>query len=177
MQSGDPRRQIGQVLGHCAGLQAAVGRLDLYLEEPFLLDDPFAQPALLRKLKDFCLRSPAFARQPLFIARVSGWEPGIVSLYSDLQAADGLVFDLAGGHSIDSIMTQLAVHDRVGTRLLISHRFAETLPPKWHTTMIDIAIAASAALLVSFDDGPDSDLLATAGRIAEVKAWLNRERT
>ena len=172
---GDPRRQLGQILGHCAGLQSAVGGLDLHLEDPFVLDDPFAQPALFHQLKDYCRRSSAFDKQPFLVARAHGQDHAGVSAYGDIQAVDGLVFDVAAGWSIDRLMTQLAALRGVGIRAIISHSLLEFTLQRWPTTIADIAIAGAAELLLSYDHGPNRQLAAATGRIAEVTAWLGRD--
>ncbi|CUS02204.2 protein of unknown function [Candidatus Promineifilum breve] len=171
---GDPRRQLGQVLGHCAGLQSAVGGLDLYLEDPFVLDDAIAQPALFHQLKDYCRRSSAFDKQPFLVARAPGHDHDSVSAYGDIGAVDGLVFDLAAGWSIDRLMTQLVALRGAGARAIISHSTLELVSHHWPATIADMAIAGATALLLSYDHSPNSQLATTTGRIAEVTAWLGR---
>lgn len=172
---GDPRRQLGQILGHCAGLQSAVGGLDLYLEDPFVLDDPVAQPALFHQLKDYCRRSSAFDKQPFLVARAAGRDHDSVTAYGDIGAVEGLVFDLAAGWSIDRLMTQLAALRGAGVKAIISHSSLELLPPHWSTTIANMATVGATGLLLSHDHGADGQLAAVIRRIAEVSAWLGRD--
>lgn len=171
---GDPRRQIGRVMGHCAGLQAAAGALDLYLEEPFLLNEQLAQAALLRQLKEYCGSSRAFEKQPQFAARVR-LDDEALAVYSDVQAADALAVDVGVGRPLDQIMSRLSDLSATGIRVNISCSRHDFSTIRWLTTIVEMAIASSAGLLLSIDPGNEGMWEAVSRQLLEASAWAGRE--
>jgi methylaspartate ammonia-lyase len=177
--AGDPRRQIGRVLGHCAGLQAAAGALDLYLEEPFWLEDHLAQAALLRQLKEYCRRSAAFEKQPLFVARVGadgapadGEKPDV---YGDVAAVDVLVLPAGEEQSIDELMRRVVTLGRAGVKVMLAYRAEPIYSPRRLEAAVDVALAGSAALLLSVDSGAARLPTVVNRHVAEAGAWVNRQ--
>lgn len=171
--AGDPRRQMGHILGNCAGLQSAAGALDLYLEEPIFVNDPIEQASLMRQLKDYCQRSTAFTKQPLFAIRRDAYVGDEWSVYSDIQAVDVLALNVSKQPLIDSLMSQMATVDRAIIKTIVSYSCDEDCSYRWTKTGSDMAIACSAGLLLSYDNGSDVQYRQARRYVSELSTWLS----
>lgn len=92
----DPLRGMGQVLGHCAGLEQAAGGLSLWLEDPLVLNDEMAHAAALYQLRDFMRVRNMGSR---IIARAHANNHTGLQLLCETGAIDGvcLVWEEWGG--------------------------------------------------------------------------------
>ena len=150
--AGDPVRDIGKVLGHVVGLQAAAGEHQLFLEEPFRLDEPLEQAGNLHRLRDFIRRTPDSLKRarPTQLLAPAPPDPEAVALYHDTAAVESLVFDASG--DLHQALAGVARAQAGG--LGIYWRLAATATPRQTALAVFLAAAtAASAVLVSADDG------------------------
>ena len=151
--AGDPVRHVGKVLGHVVGLQAAAGEHQLFLEEPFLLDEPMAQAGNLHRLRDFIRRTPDSLKRarPTQLLAPGPPDPEAAALYADTAAVEGLVFDGSGG---DLHHALAAVARAQAGGLAIYWRLTSAATPRQTALGLFLAATtAASAVLVSADDG------------------------
>ncbi len=158
--AGDPVRHIGKVLGHVVGLQDAAGARQLFLEEPFRLDETLAQAANLNRLKDFIRRTPNSLQRAEPTQVVAPCPPAAdeAQVYADTGAVHGLVADASGDP-----------HQLLGS---LARARAAGLDAYWRlpagATLRQIAlvvflaqVTSSPAILVSGDDSDVGPTLVT----------------
>ena len=174
----DPVRHIGKVLGHCVGLQEAVGDGRLILEEPCLLDAPTAQAANLHRLRDFLRRTPSSLKrsEPAWLAaRGSKLSDEIFQQYIDTAPANGLTFDLPAESDIDRLMTRWAALRAGGAvgYLALPPGNESGLTSRRIALAVDLALAAPAGgLILNFNNGDERIYHAIARQLAESRVWL-----
>ncbi len=167
--AGDPVRHIGKVLGHVVGLQVATGERQLFLEEPFRLEETLAQAANLHRLKDFIRRTPDSLQRakPTQVVAPCPLAADAVQVYADTDAVHGLVANSDAGdlHALISGLTR-AQTAGLDTYWRLP---AGTTPRRAASVVFLAAVSAASAVLVSGDQGDGEPALVTS-LLAEAKA-------
>lgn len=102
----DLRRDMGQVLGNCVGLESAVGGLPLWLEDPIVLDDAMAQTAALHQLHDY-FRARKLRAQLIGRAHATTLEG--VRMLCETDAVDGVCLAVGEWGSLAAMAGAVAV--------------------------------------------------------------------
>lgn len=158
--AGDPVRHIGKVLGHVVGLQDAAGERQLFLEEPFRLDEALAQAANLHRMKDFIRRTPSSLQRAKPTQVVAPCPPAAdeAQVYVDTGAVHGLVADASGDPH--RLLSGLARARAAG--LDAYWRLPSGSTPRQIALLAFLAqVTSSPAVLISGDEGDAGPALAT----------------
>ena len=158
--AGDPARHIGKVLGHVVGLQDAAGERQLFLEEPFRLDETLVQVANLHRLRDFIRRTPSSLQRakPTQVVAPCPLTADEAQVYADTGAVHGLVADASGDPHW--LLTGLARARSAG--LDAYWRLPARSTPRQIVLAVFLArVTSSPAILVSGDDSDVGPALVT----------------
>jgi len=158
--AGDPERHIGKVLGYVVGLQGAAGQRQLFLEEPFRLDETLAQAANLHRLKDFIRRTPSSLQRAKPTQVVAPWPPAAdeAQVYIDIGAVHGFVASAGGDPHL--LLSGLA--RARAAEVDVYWRLPSGATPRQIAIVVFLAqVTSSPAILVSGDDGDAGPALVT----------------
>ncbi len=159
--AGDPVRHIGKVLGHVVGLQAAAGERQLFLEEPFRLDETLAQVANLNRLKDFIRRTPDSLKRarPTQVVAPCPLAADEAQVYADTGAVHGLVAVGDGESDLHQLLSSLSRGQAAG--LDVYWRLSGQATPRQIALGVFLAqLTAASAVLASGDQGDMGPVLA-----------------
>jgi hypothetical protein len=176
--AGDPIVHLGKILELCHVMHEAAGIHRVFLEEPFLVEDSFAQPANMRRLKDHLYRtinSGFVENAVILLQRAENIPAEELPIYVDTEAVHGITFEPMLATDIDGEMTRMVTTATSGIDVYVSLRTTEGVAPtpRWVETAVELAFAQQARGLI-LNIRPDHQYVAgcVTQYVAELSALI-----
>lgn len=174
----DPIVHLGKILEFCHVMHEAAGTHQVFLEEPFLMEDSLAQPANMRRLKDHLYRtinSGVRENTIKLLQRAGPISAEELPIFVDTEAVHGMTFEPLLTTDIDDEMTRMATINGGTIDVYVSIRTNEDVPPtpRWIETVVELAFAQRAKGLI-LNIHPDHEYVTAqvAMYVAQLSAFI-----